>query len=300
MKPRSIIFLIISAFLIISGVILCLVGVGMAKSADQELFTSISDDKTYYKQDFSGGEISKIEFLVKDAEINVFGNSSSSYIEYINYNPNLYSITTTSRIISFDEIPDFSSMIKFWENGFGFKGLRHVFNRKNFSASGKDKIINLYIGTGSGLSNINIEGDETRVNIKDAYLKEGCKIEIKSGNINAEGLITDSYITIKTNSADVEALKTSTKNFSVTSSESNINVSACAFDNIDVGLKSGSVNIENKEISNSTSYILSSDSGNILLNGEDKGNIFMNAVPNIESEIKIKTESANIIYQVKN
>ena len=75
--------------------------------------------------DLTESEISKIELIVSDAEINIIGRSEKACIEFVNFRENYYNLSAANRVLSFSEIPDITSMLKFWENGFTFKGMRY-------------------------------------------------------------------------------------------------------------------------------------------------------------------------------
>ena len=140
MKPTSIISLIIAFVLVVAGLITCFVAQNIASSNGEFIFAESRDGDLVNTVEISE-DISKIELIVENAEINIHGSSDRSYIEFINFNENYYTLSHSNTLLSFNEIPDLLSMVKFWESGFSFKGMRYILN---FSKPSQDsKKINI-------------------------------------------------------------------------------------------------------------------------------------------------------------
>ena len=95
MKKSTIIFLIISVVLIITGIILCVVGNAKSVSEGSKLFRQVKDENGNLVEtiDLSEEVLNKININVPNANVNVYGNSEKRYVEIINFN----AISTTAR-----------------------------------------------------------------------------------------------------------------------------------------------------------------------------------------------------------
>ena len=98
MKPTSIVSLIISVILIIVGLVTCFIAQNMAQEKGEYLFAEERNNDLVQTVDLSESEISKIELIVADTEINIIGKSERSYIEFINFRENYYALSATNRV----------------------------------------------------------------------------------------------------------------------------------------------------------------------------------------------------------
>ena len=125
MKLGSIVGIVLSCLLIISGIVLCARGRSMAEDSGQNLLVQMNKGGTYYNQKIDDS-IKRIKIEYEDADIQIKGGASRSQIEFRNFNPNFYAMSVTSSIITFEETPRITSITDIWENGFNFKGLRYA------------------------------------------------------------------------------------------------------------------------------------------------------------------------------
>ncbi len=301
MKPASIIVLIIAALLVICGIVFCLIGNSAAKKDGMDLFPQIKDGMPYIKQEFSADKISKIELSVSNATINVTGGEIGSFIEFINYNPNLYDLDVTSQTISFNESENLKSLFNIWENGFGFKGYRNLLNPNSLKASG-DKTINVHLGDSSLISSFTVKGKNVVLNIDNVQIKKEIKIDAESVTVKANSFTAGSGIYVYSTSFDgvfdsvaCGLLKTETDSAKLTSTASDIR-------QIDLKTDSGAVDIENVSRGDSAEFDVTTRSGTITVDGEMIDGLSYSVRTKEEDKqfsYKIKTGSANVNYTNK-
>ncbi|MBR7032466.1 MAG: hypothetical protein IKI03_02390 [Clostridia bacterium] len=299
MKPASIIVLIIAALLVICGVVLCLIGSSAAKKDGMDLFPQIKDGQPYIKQEFSPDKISKIELSISNATINVTGGEINSYIEFINYNPNLYDLDVTSQAISFSESENLRSLFNIWENGFGFKGYRNFLNPRSLKANG-DKSINIHLGDSSLISSVSIKGKNVVLIVNNVQIKKEIKINADSLKIDASGLTAGSGIYLYSSSFDGKfesvacgLLKSETDSAKISSQSSDIR-------QIDLRTESGVIDIENIfRGDGEAEFDISTKSGTITVDGEKIDGLnysVKSSADEIQFSYKIKTGTANVNY----
>ncbi|MBR3639530.1 MAG: hypothetical protein IKN50_02880 [Clostridia bacterium] len=301
MKPASIIVLIIAALLVICGIVFCLIGNSAAKKDGMDLFPQIKDGVPYIKQEFSADKISKIELSISNATINVTGGEIGSYVEFINYNPNLYDLDVTSQAISFNESENLKSLFNIWENGFGFKGYRNLLNPKSLKASG-DKTINVHLGDTSLISSLTVKGKNVILNINNVQIKKEFKVDAESVSVNADNFTAGSGIYVYSATFDgvfdsvaCGLLKTETDSAKLTSTSSDIR-------QIDMKTDTGAVDIENVSRGDSAEFDVTTTSGTIIIDGEMIEGSSYSVKSNAEDRqfyCKIKTGSANVNYSNK-
>lgn len=205
MKPTSIISLVIAVLLVVVGLVGCIIAQNMAKANGEYLFAESRGDDMIQTVDLTDSDISKIELIADNVRINIYGRQEKSYIEFVNFRENYYSLSTANRVISFDEIPDVKSMLKFWENGFSFKGMRYILNFNNQNDEGREKVINVYISNDKEIKFFDIKSDTLELNINSMTTGTDYNITTKNAVINADILRTSSAFNINAGTNDAPA-----------------------------------------------------------------------------------------------
>lgn len=219
MRPQSIVSLIVAVLLVIVGLVTCMIAQNMAQANGEYLFSEIRGEDNVQTVDLTDSEISKIELIVEDAVINIYGKSEKSYIEFVNFKENYYSLSATNRILSFDEIPDLMSMLKFWENGFSFKGMRYLLNFSEMNTEeteDRQKIINIYLTKDKLIKIFDIQLTTGVINIKDMVSETDYNIITENAEVNVATFKTASALTINSGK-DVKPAKNLTLNMATTS-----------------------------------------------------------------------------------
>ena len=183
MKPTSIISMVVAVLLIIAGFVTCLVAENMAEAEGQALFAENRDYGLVNTIDLAETAISKLAITVSDAQVNVYGGSETSYIELVNFRENYYSFSDSNRVVTFDEIPDVTSMLKFWENGMSFKGIRYLLTFNEEEPEG-DKVINVYLGGDNiDLKIMNITGTNCEVHLDNLVYNTEYTFDLPGGSV---------------------------------------------------------------------------------------------------------------------
>lgn len=297
MKPTSIVSLIISVILIIVGLVTCFIAQNMAQEKGEYLFAEERNNDLVQTVDLSESEISKIELIVADTEINIIGKSERSYIEFINFRENYYALSATNRVLSFDEIPDVMSMLKFWENGFSFKGMRYIFNFNDEPEEDRAKVINIYLTSDYDMKIFDITAENAVINIENMTSPADYNIITDNAVINTSVLRTTSSFNINT-AKDAKTAESITLNMKM-ALISNININAA---NLELTAESfrcngtgnivydnGNVDIKSIRKLSDMNFHLTSEKGFIEIDG--------NAVTS--PYITTNTESSGKIFKVE-
>ena len=199
MKPTSVIFLILAAILIVSGVIVCFIANGIAKNDGVELFCDYVDGtgNAVTEYDISGKKITRINIDLKDVDVNVVGNSAKTFIKVENYPNKAYEYWVTDGTINFKPAGILSIFTSFRinESGFGFNGLRHYLGLGKYKDM--QKTITIYLSPDDQMTSIDVNVRSGNVKISDLSVFSSCKVNVTSGKItldrvggNAEAEIT--------------------------------------------------------------------------------------------------------------
>lgn len=303
MKPTSIVSLIISVLLIIVGLVTCFIAQNMAQDNGEYLFAEERNDDLIQTVDLTDSEISKIELIVGEAEINIYGRAEKSYIEFVNFRENYYALSATNRVLSFDEIPDVMSMLKFWENGFSFKGMRYILNFNNQPEDDKPKAINIYLEADREIKIFDINADVCTLHIENMTSPTDYNIVTKEAVIDASTLKTTSSFNINAGEDNKPADKV-TLNMA-TAMISNINIQA---DDLQIDAdyfrcngsgniicKTGNLDFATIRRVTEMSLNLTSESGQIQVEENMVESPYISASAEDPSKVfKVETKSANI------
>ena len=299
MKPASVVVLILAALLVIGGTVLCFVGNSTAKKDGTDLFTQVRDGKPYMKQEFAAGKISKIELVITDATVNITGGDINSYIEFINYNPNMYNLDVTSQAISFEEIGDVKSLFNIWENGFGFKGYRNILNFKALKSGTGEKTVNIHLGDGSLISTVILKGENLKINVQNAEIKKDFKIDVVSAEIGINDFAAGASISVSADDVKLRFEAVSCGSLNVNSQTAAITSTASDIRNVTVNTGKGSVQIENASRGKQAEFDFTTKSGTITIDGEAIDSTLYSVkaeAEEIKYSYRIKTDSASISY----
>lgn len=305
MKPTSIVSLIIAVLLIILGLVTCIIAQNMANANGELLFSETREDGLVNTVDLTDSEISKIELIVSDAEINIIGRSDKSCIEFVNFRENYYNLSEANRVLSFSEIPDITSMLKFWENGFTFKGVRYILNfaKDRGETTDAKKVINLYLTSDKEIKIFNIQADDCTLNIESMSSSTDYNITVKNAVINTTGLKTSSSFNI--NSGDSADPARSVELNMNTAMVSRLNVNAnelnmdadvyrCSVET-NIVCKSGNVDIETVKKTDSLKLTIDTITGSVHVDGVAESSPYSHTTQSADdARFTVTTDSADV------
>ena len=201
MKAMSKMFLIISVIIAVVGGALMITGSVMAKKQGIQLYPEKVDGKYIYTLDLSDKEINKISIDATDADIEVHTGSEKEYIEFINFNENYYSISTTNKVVKFEERVSLESIISFWDGNYSFKGVRSILNLGGYPDGKKE--VHIYLKSTSLLNIFSFSITDGNITVKNADSNTDYVITMDSGCVTMENVSTDSKVMINGNKCDL-------------------------------------------------------------------------------------------------
>ena len=276
MKPTSVISMVVAVLLIVAGFVTCLIAENMAEADGELLFAESRDDGLVNTIDLSDTAISKLELNVSDAKIHIYGGSESSYMELVNFRENYYSFNASNRVVSLDEVPDVMSMLKFWENGMSFKGIRYLLDFQKEEETVGEKAINIYLGGENiDLKILEISGNVCDVLLENLPYSADYTVTIKEGSLSSSNCRNASSLTL--NGTDLRTdLRDSRFN------NCTINCSTLDFTGNQLYLSATTIDCEvvymdlvPTQSIGSQNYDLSMEIGSITVNGNNLGNSFV-------------------------
>lgn len=236
--------MILGAVIMAAGFVVCIVGAIISNVHGDQLFAAKTEEGKGYSYTFSGEEINKIDIEATDATVNIIGGASESKIELINFNENFYSFNCSNRLITFKESPDFSSVLRFWESGFTFKGMRYVLRFDN--AQG-DKTINIYLTNKDYVKNFTISVGKGKIAVEDLSTESDYNFALTDGVVSMENVKTTSTISIAAaTSSDMDIImkNVSAKTLNINSAYAELKSEALSFGGGKLNIAHGSAQID--------------------------------------------------------
>ena len=291
MKPASIISLIIAVLLVIVGLVTCFIAQNMAQANGEYLFAEEVEGSRVVTEPISE-EVTKIALVFSDAKVNIYGRcdrensehySETAKIEFVNFKENYYTLSNKNNLLSFDEIPNLTSMLKFWENGFSFKGMRYILNadsiREILNKEEKvetDKQINVYLTSAMTIKNFDVKASgEAEVLIENMRTETDYNISGATVRLDVLSSTTDSAININSDSNNPAANATVNINRAILGYVT-VNAQTVDFGATSLNIKNEmKINAEDGEIRIGTSNRLPTynvevrSSGRIVVSGSD-------------------------------
>lgn len=316
MKPASIISLIIAVILIALGIVTCYIAKNMAVKNGEALFAEEVDGDFVKTVDLTESDISKISLITDDVKVNIYGNCDNlnesdpnhrlnSSIEFVNFSENYYSLSVNNRVLSFDEIPDLASMLKFWENGVSFKGVRYYLNFKRHPDTNKEKIINIYLCSDKEIKIFDLQSKNSTLNIFDMISSTDYNVNSDELLMKIDNISTSSKVNINSNSSPAKNVKIDmTSNASIDTMTVNADSLEMTTEHliiknaINISCKTGRIAVRSDNGTENVNLDFRSNTGFITVNDKPVTSPYTHAgnSDGILSSIKITTESATIIW----
>lgn len=245
MKQRSKVFLMVAAVLVGVGLITCLIGAGISSAAEDPLFASSLEEGKGYRYPFDGSKIDKIKLDVVDAKIQIIGGAKESYIEILHFNENLYSFSMSKSLISFKESPDVSSVLRFWESGFTFKGLRYILR---LAPQKGEKAIHVYLTDDDYMKCLEVKSRTANISASDLETDTDYIFTMEDGgSVKMENVTTGSALSVTstgTQPCAVELENTTARLLTLNLTEGDVQAKALSAFTSKIDVVHGSINLD--------------------------------------------------------
>lgn len=274
MKPTSIIFILLSLIIILVGWLVCSSAEAEAAEDGIEIFDQAldEDDNSVYTFEFGTDEIyNKIELIIDEADIYIYGGFAEPYMELINFNEGSYMMTSANRSISVSTSFDIMSIIQFWESGFTFSGLRNYVRRGLSDEVIITKRINIYLPTDGDVNIINIELDEGNVYVMNLDTEIDITASLGTGNLVLDSVSTTSYVNAEIEYGSLYLSDVTLNTLTALLERGDINAENLEFDTLNITGTSSSIYISTTNDLDFYDLYLSARGGAISIDGTEHG-----------------------------
>lgn len=265
MKAMSKLFLIISGIMTGVGIVICIIGLIMAKQQGVQLYAEKVNGNSVYTVDLNGTDISKISVNATDADITVYTGQENEYIDFINFNESYGSVSSTNTVVSFDEYVNFNSLLSFWDGGFTFKGMRSLLDFSR-APEGK-KEVNIYISDKRNINVFAFTVEKGVISFDNLNSDTDYKLSLDSGTINMKNVATSSKVYLKATGCTASLDNCSFNSFIGDVGDLKINGKCKIGDEFNINAKSGTLDASLELLSENPKVSVIT-SGVININGE--------------------------------
>lgn len=273
MRPASIISMIVAVLLIVAGFVTCLIAKGMAEAEGQALFAETRDYGLVNTIDLADTTISKLDIRVSDADVHIYGGSETSYIETVNFRDNYYSCNTSNRVVTFDEVADVTSMLKFWENGISFKGLRYLLSFEEEEPVG-DKVLNIYLGGENvDLKIVTLTGESCHVYLENITYGTDYTFTLTDGTLHCTNA-SASVVTIGGENVGLNMKNSILNTCTIDCTALTMDIDWASMPMTEIHCDTIEADITPKQTVGSLNYNVKLESGSVIVNGNDLGTGF--------------------------
>lgn len=244
MKPASIIFLILSALIVVGGVFLCREAEERAAAAEIELF-SISRDAEGNRvsvMEYDPAKMEKIAIDLKKGNVYV-REGNECKVEIYNLFEGAYIKGVSSNMLQINDTLGIMDIIKEGAQGISFSGLRNILHDINTETG--EKWINVYVPRGTALNAIQItvlEGDIVFDGIQDT--NADIILTAENGNITVKNSNTTTRMQITSTKGNVDISASFANDVRVKSTEGDITLGeGTSFISADINCAKGNVKL---------------------------------------------------------
>ncbi len=297
MKPTSIIFLLISLVIILVGWIICNSAESTAAADGIPIFDSAidADKNAISKLNFDPEEIyNKIDLVADDADVYISGGYSEPYMELVNFRDGSYRHTTANRNITVDTTIDLSSIIRFWESGFSFRGLRNYLHRTDTNGQAS-KRINVYLPTDGDVNIINVTLGSGSVYISNFDTSIDINVKIGEGDLTVSTFSTTSSIVSEIDHGGIYLRDVKVGKLEALLPEGNMTAEGFEFGDINISGNSANISLDIVPGTPDFSMNLSARHGAVTLFGERRGSSYAHEVPGAAVRAMITVSSGDIL-----
>ncbi len=244
MNKRIKILLLLGCIILAAGFMVCIAGAVISNINGDQLFAEELKDGKGYTYPLSAEDITKIEIEATDVNVNIIGGSRESRIEIINFDENMYSFSASSRLVSFKESKDLSSLLRFWESGLTFKGMRYVMR---FGAPTGNKTINIYLTNTDYVKSFSINIGNGKINAEDLSKETDFRFTLNDGAVTMTNIKTSAEISVNapnSNDCDIILNNVTATTLNISAAYAEVKSEALSFGNGKLNITHGSAKLD--------------------------------------------------------
>ncbi len=301
MKPVSIIFLIVSVFLVIVGMLLCGAGMVKANIADVPLYdyAQTEDGDAENEYTFDESDVSRIKIDVDGADVTVVCGAAENKVTVKNITSNnivsAFDCIINNRTMSIENHNLFS-LTSLAQGQFKFKGFRYglknILDGNKYSSKNKEIVV--YVKELCDLKNLDITVGEGNITLQGYDNSTDYTLYTSNGDIKVSGITTDSSLTAQIkNEGNITLDDVSASVCDIDTVKGEIDI-AVSCDELKCNNGDGNTVIRSQKSLDEYNYNIASPMGKISINGEDKGSEYKSVDGMLTCYMRVTSANGNV------
>ena len=221
MKPVSVIFLIVSGIMIIVGLLVCSFAMVQANNQNIDLYDmTIEDGQSKAEYDFSEDIFNRIQISVGKCTVRVVCGADENKVVMRNFSSAGYVCEVENRTLVIEDTVNIADFTELAKGNFRFKGFRYYLRDRKITSS--DKSVTVYVTDKFDVKALDITVEKGDVSVIGYENGTDYNIDIKTGNLTAKSINTDSTVKAKIGKGSVDLTEVTSKIISIEVEEGNI------------------------------------------------------------------------------
>jgi len=200
MKPVSIVFLIISVLVIVAGLVVCTVGVNIARETDVALFAtdvSMVNGDVIRSDKLNISDINKVKMKLDHVDVYIKASETGeAYMELHNFRIGTYDYSVQNKMLLVDNETSIFSLMHIAEGNFSFSGLRHYLTYR--TGENTKQAVYLYLTEDAAINSFDIVCTRGNVMIEGLSISTDYSVSIGAGDITLRNISTKSNVSVST------------------------------------------------------------------------------------------------------
>ncbi|MGM9636554.1 MAG: DUF4097 family beta strand repeat-containing protein [Eubacteriales bacterium] len=315
MKVTSVIFLILSLVLIVSGFFVCSYARDHAPNDAAIDGPSIEDGQILTEIEYSDQNVSRISLNLEDCTVTIHGGAKSSYVKLTNFEPNKYIGSVSNKTLTISNIISIGDYLNLDGSGVSFAGVWRTLRSFVLAKDDTEKSVDIYISDDEDIKQMTLNLVNCDIQVLDVGQK--CDITLTGTDSTVELNTLDfSTMTFECTNTDLSMLSVSAETFDLTMTEGNLTMRSVAMEEMEFDTTGAKLNLidsvftdctisldeselQLKAVNAKSNYnrdILLED-GELIIDGENLGISDSYEDENLFASIKISAENSNVTLE---
>lgn len=242
MKVTSVIFLILSLVLIVSGLFLCNYARNQAPNDAAIDGPSIEDGQILTEIEYSDQNVSRISLDLKDCTVTIHGGAKTSYVKLTNFEPNKYIGTVSNKTLKISNNISISDYLNLDGSGVSFAGVWRTLRSFFLADDDTEKSVDIYLSDDEDIKQIAINLTNSDIQIMDVGQK--CDITLTGSDSNVElNSLNFSTMTFECTNTDLSMLSVSAESFNLEMTDGDLTMRTVSMDELEFDISKSKLNL---------------------------------------------------------
>lgn len=312
MKVTSVIFLILSLVLIVSGFFLCSYAKKQAPNDAAIDGPSIKDGQILTEIEYSDQNVSRISLDLENCTVTVHGGAKSSYVKLTNFEPNKYIGSVSNKTLKISNNISIGDYLNLDGSGVSFAGVWRTLRSFYLANDDAEKSVDIYLSDDEEIKQMSIILNHCDIRILDVGQK--CDITLTGTDSNVElNSLNFSTMTLDCTNTELSMLSVSAEALNLEMTKGSLTARSFSMNKMDFEIDQAKLNLIDADFTEFTGKLEASqlqvksvnaksnynreivlEDGKLIIDGENLGISDSNEDENLFASIKISAKKSDV------